>query len=490
MTIDKIFVGLRPEAPNGRGGDFSSFEADPKRLAEENILKKKIHELEKENKRLTDELDGASSSHRKTNGHAEIAIEPEAVPEFPVMAKEAYYGPAGEIVEAIRPHTESDPVFLLINLHVLFGNAIGRGPYYMVEGTPHYSVFDALFVGETSKARKGTGDGRVRQVFDLADPDWCRHCIQSGLSSGEGLIWAVRDRITKTVDAEEEVVDEGVPDKRLLVVQSEFAGVLQAIRREGSLLSTVMRDAWDGKDLKTLVKHSPACATAPHISIVGHVTSTELRYLMDRISMANGLGNRFLIACVKRSNVLPVGGSLSVETVHNLSEMVANGIARVSEIEQVGWSKAGAEGWAAIYQQLSEGRPGLFGALTARAEAQVARLAMTYALWDGCKSITLNHLKAALAVWNYCADSVRYIFGDSLGSPVADTILAALKNAAPAGLTRTDIRDLFGRNESSGHISLALSQLAALGLATMKRESASGAGRQAEIWTYSRCAPE
>jgi hypothetical protein len=475
--------------PNGRGGDSSSFEVDPERLAEEIISKKKVRELEKENKRLPDELGGARSSHRKPNGHAELAIELVAAPEFPVMAEEAYYGPAGEIVELIKPLTESDPVFLLINLHVFFGNAIGRGPHYMVEGTPHYPIFDALFVGATSKARKGTGDGRVRQVFALADPDWYRHRIQSGLSSGEGLIWEVRDPITKTVKGAEEVVDEGVPDKRLLVVQSEFAGVLQAIRREGSLLSTVMRDAWDGKDLKTLVKHSPAHATAPHISIVGHITSTELRYLMDRISMANGLGNRFLIACVKRSNVLPFGGCLSVEKVRDLSEIAASAIIKAREIEEVGWSEDGAEGWAAIYGQLSEGRPGLFGALTARAEAQVVRLAQTYALWDGAKLMTLDHLKAAQAVWNYCEASVRYIFGDSLGNPVADTILTALKNAGSEGLTRSDISGLFSRNESSGQIWLALKELAGLGLVGARREDARGVGRPAEIWVYTSDSP-
>jgi hypothetical protein len=451
--------------PNGLGSGFSGFEADPKKIAEE-ILKK------------------------KGNGGIGPLIEPVGAPEFPVMAEEAYHGPAGEIVEVIKPHTESDPAFLLINLQVFFGNAVGRGPHYMVEGTPHYPIFNALFVGETSKARKGTGDGRMRQVFALADPDWCGHRIQSGLSSGEGLIWEVRDPITKTVKGEEEVVDEGVCDKRLLIVQSEFAGVLQAIRREGSLLSTVMRDAWDGKDLKTLVKHSPARATGPYISIVGHITSTELRYLMDRISMANGLGNRFLIACVRRSNVLPFGGrNLSVEKVRDLAEIAATAIIRASEIEEVGWSEDGAEGWAAIYEQLSEGRPGLFGALTARAEAQVVRLAMTYALWNGSRSMTLDHLKAAQAVWSYCEASVRYIFGDSLGNPIADTILSSLKNAGSRGLTRSDISSLFSKNESSGHISLALKELAGLGLAAARREEPKGAGRPAEIWVHTSANP-
>jgi hypothetical protein len=192
---------------------------------------------------------------------------------------------------------------------------------------------------------------------------------------------------------------------------------------------------------------------------------------------------------VKRSNVLPFGGCLSEERVRYLGEIVANSVVRARNIDEVVWSEDGAEGWVAIYEQLSEGRPGLFGALTARAEAQVVRLAMTYALWAGSKLMTLDHLTAALAVWKYCEASVHYIFGDSLGNPVADTILAALKNAGSGGLTRTEISGLFSKNESSGHISLALKDLAGLGLATTRRRTSNGAGRPAEIWTYTSSNP-
>ena len=233
------------------------------------------------------------------------------------MAEEAFYGPAGEIAKTIAPHTESDPALLLIGSLVYFGNVLGHGPHHIVEGTPHYPNLYALFVGDTSKARKGTGDGRLRQIFKVAAPTWCGFRIKSGLSSGEGLIAEVRDPVIKLVKGEEQIVDEGVEDKRLLIVQSEFGGALQALKREGSLLSTVLRDGWDGRDLATLVKQSPLRATNPHISVIGHVTKSELIYLMDQMSMANGLGNRFLFTCVRRSNILPFGGNLPPQDVTN-----------------------------------------------------------------------------------------------------------------------------------------------------------------------------
>ncbi len=86
------------------------------------------------------------------------------------------------------------------------------------------------------------------------------------------------------------------------------------------------------------------------------------------------------------------------------------------------------------------------------------RLAMIYALMDMAHQIDTVHLKAALAFWDYCEASARFIFGDALGDPVADTILAALRSA-PDGLRQTAISDLFGRHKSADKIQAALMKL-------------------------------
>src|SRR5208282_6040090 len=107
----------------------------------------------------------------------------------------AYYGLAGHVVRSIAPHTEADPTAILLQYMALFGNAIGRGPYFQVEGDHHATNIFVVLVGATAKARKGTSMGRVRQIFDRVDPQWASQRIESGMSSGEGLIWAVRDPI-------------------------------------------------------------------------------------------------------------------------------------------------------------------------------------------------------------------------------------------------------------------------------------------------------
>ena len=97
------------------------------------------------------------------------------------------------------------------------------------------------------------------------------------------------------------VIDPGVEDKRLLVLEAEFAGALTMMRRPGSVLSRVIRDAWDCRDLAVLTKNNPTRATGPHISIIGHITIDELLARMDRTSMMNGYANRFLFACPSRA---------------------------------------------------------------------------------------------------------------------------------------------------------------------------------------------
>ena len=112
--------------------------------------------------------------------------------------------------------------------------------------------------------------------------------------------------------------------------------------------------------------------------------------------------------------------------------------------------------WVEVYGDLSEGKPGLFGAVTSRAEAQVVRLAALYATLDLSRYIEVEHLAAALALWDYAEASARYIFGDATGDPVADQITDALKAAGAGGMSRTEIRDLFKRNKSVASITQAL----------------------------------
>src|SRR5262249_50306922 len=164
-------------------------------------------------------------------------------PEWPTMDSDAYHGLAGEVVEAIKPHSEADPVAILVQILAAAGNVIGNCPYHQVEGNRHRANLFAVLVGDSSKARKGTAWGRVASVVSLADERWHGERTKGGLSSGEGFISEVRDPIQKWNAKEKlfETVDPGVSDKRLMVIEPEFAGVLAVVDRHGNTLSALLR---------------------------------------------------------------------------------------------------------------------------------------------------------------------------------------------------------------------------------------------------------
>jgi hypothetical protein len=143
----------------------------------------------------------------------------------------AYHGLLGEIVHKLEPETEADPVAILAQLLVGFGAAIGRGAYLQVEATRHHPQEFLLLVGESATSRKGTSWDHAARLIVTADGTFAER-ILTGLSSGEGLVWAVRDRTAS---------DPGVSDRRLLAFEGEFASALKAASRDNSTLSATLR---------------------------------------------------------------------------------------------------------------------------------------------------------------------------------------------------------------------------------------------------------
>jgi hypothetical protein len=314
----------------------------------------------------------------------------------------------------------------------------------------------------------------------------------NGLSTGEGLIHQVRDPIEKRerIKGKEEgdqgsyqtvPIDHGVDDKRLLVVEPELARIFRVMTRDTNTLSAVMRMAWDGADLSTMTKTSPQRATEPHISVIGHITADELRRRLDRVELADGFANRFLFVCARRSKYLPEGGALAKEDRERLVEKLRSALEIARKIGRVQRDDKARELWAEMYPELSRGRPGLLGTATNRAEAQVLRLSLIYALLDGSNKVRTEHLEAAREVWRYSEDAARYVFGHSLCNPLAEKVLAALRKAGQGGLSRTEIRrDVLQGHGDTKEIEQVLYHLRDIGVAT-SFEVKTG-GRPATRW--------
>lgn len=401
---------------------------------------------------------------------------------------DAFHGPIGDLVRTIEPHTEADPAALLTMALAAFGNMVGPAPHFLAEARKHPARVWPVLVGETAKGRKGSAWSSLRYVLNQVDEKWASGRVASGLASGEGLIWAVRDPIMKTKSSKDGPVqvveDAGVTDKRLLTMEEEFSSLLKVSGRDSNILSDVLRRSWDDGVLRTLTKNSPAVATGAHITVCGHITKAELSKLLRETESVNGFGNRFLWVAVRRSKLLPEGGALHRENLSGVVRSLQLAVDSARKATAVHRSREARALWHELYPVLSDGRPGLLGAITNRAEAQTMRLALTYALLDGSEKIERRHLKAGLAVWDYCERSARFIFGEAIGDHDADKILEELREVWPEGMTRTELNRLFKGNASAARIGKALEFLRQHELAEVVTSPSQG-GRPAESWRAS-----
>ncbi|NMO97453.1 DUF3987 domain-containing protein [Paenibacillus lemnae] len=425
----------------------------------------------------------------------------ETVAEWDVRLSElALHGLAGDVVRLIEPHTEADPAALLINFLTMFGNMIGTEPHFVVSGGEHRMKLFSVLVGATFRGKKGTSLDPVLKLMSAADAEFNSR-KKSGLSSGEGVITAVRDEMIEqqpiyegsgkdkrhTGEYEDVITDVGVQDKRLLIVESEFGSVLNVLRREGNTLSAVIRNAWDGSgDIRTLTRN-PLKATNTHISVLGHITPEELRKLLTGNEIHNGFVNRFLWLYVQQSKSLPSGGEFhkvdvgpTVERIKEVLEFAMNGMPRDEQGKQIPMERdaAAAELWERIYEPIQKDAGGIIGSATSRVIPYLMRLACIYALLDLSHTVRVEHLRAALALWQYCYKSVVFIFGEQnvQDDPIIHRIIEELKKNQE-GLSATDIfKGIFQNNVSSKDIQAAVKKLTDNGLVTVEKES-SGRGR-------------
>jgi hypothetical protein len=360
----------------------------------------------------------------------------------PQLDPAALHGILGDVVTTIRPHTEASDAALLVTAAVEVGNYIGRGPHVIVESDRHGCALFAVLVGESARARKGTAAGRIEALMRYVDPAnvWSNGSIASGFGSGEGVI-AMLDNGSRS-------------DSRLIVDEREMAMLLTVASRDGSLLSSVLRNGWDGQPLRNRVKGGKLVATEYHLSALGHITRIELERLLTSTEQSNGFANRFLWVHTYRARRLPHGGALPGAVLAQLGHRLATAVQAARGLGLVTMTDPARRCWADIYDVIADGElPGIAAALTNRAEAQTLRLALLYAVLDGSPRIDVVHLEAAWALWRYCQASVLYIWPDATGDRDVDRLIDAVRRAEPVGLSVGEAYEtVFGKHKAVGPI--------------------------------------
>ena len=396
------------------------------------------------------------------------------------MREEAFRGIAGEVVGIINEKNEPCREALLAQFMIAFGNMAGRGTQRLQGGRHHLNEFMVL-VGETALGRKGTSWRAVLNLLGKVDLSW-RDRLRNGFQSGESIIYAVRDpkiHYSKPRNVLNEIRKTeipGVADKRLLILEEEFARLLTVASRQGNIISSVARSAWDGASrLFVEGKQSPETATGAHISMIGHITVFELLELLKRVDNQNGFTNRILFIASKRWQEIAEPRWINWELdypwiVERLQKLVAR--FNTDAGQRLEWSPEGSAAWRIAYHEMGKAvgtGGGIVGPIIARADAHVLRLTMLYAVLDDSLLMEPHHLKSALAFWDYSKRSAQWAFGENTGHRQADKLYWALQHHD--GLTRDQVvSEVFSSNYRKTDIDQAVAELFRAQLITVRHE--------------------
>lgn len=420
---------------------------------------------------------------------AEEQLFPEPAPVWPTLSPAALPGLLGEFVEDACKNSEADPAAIAATFLVRFGIECGSGPCYMTGDTRHSARINAVIVGDSSKSRKGTSAGPVKSIFTGLESG-CR-TSPGPMSSGEGMIYAVRDEQRswivdkKTGAGEWQVTDPGVDDKRLFILDEEFSNALNATKREGNTLSGIIRGLYDDGNAAPLTKSNRIETTGAHVGIVSHTTLAELKIKLTENEQLNGFGNRFLWVCARRQGLVPFPEAMPDELKNTHRQLIFERLQHAFKGGRYVLSSEARELWGAEYARLSMAHKGLAGCMVNRGEAHTVRLALIFAILSLHTQIERGDLEAALAFWQYCHDSALYLFG---GEP-ADRRKAKILNALnplnplnPQGLTKTQIaNELFNKHISAENLRILLEEMQSEQLIEIITEKTGGAPRQVII---------
>jgi hypothetical protein len=406
-----------------------------------------------------------------------VRLKPQPGPEW---TEDIYYGLSGDIIRKAARYNEAHPAGMLLDLLVSLGSIFGRSCYFNTNSTKHYSNEFMVRVGDSSYSRKGSGRDEIDRLLRYVDREWFDTRTLSGFGSAEAIIDQIRDssvqsRFDKRSNSYVTTHVPGVSDKRLCVREGEMASVFLLAGKAESRADVVMRDGWDGKPLRNVVKgktsdgisNSLVCID-PHLVISGDTTRSELVSKMPDGADENGFGNRFIYVYVYRTQLCPLGGP-EIDWSSDAAKLY-DVIQFAKKQGCVGLTPSAKIVWLRMYTQIENSHlPGLAGKMTSRAAAHIRRLAMIYAMLDLSPAVDVKHLRTAQSLWNYCEDSAQYIFNGTTKDQVK---LVSWMRKQTEPITLPAIREgFYQRHKKAEHVKQVVKDLIRVGLVKQSGEA-------------------
>ena len=263
------------------------------------------------------------------------------------------------------------------------------------------------------------------------------------------------------------------------MVETEFARLLRVGAKDGSVLSPVIRNLWDGQPAAVRSRGKTSVAPVHHVGVLGHITADELRLVMSAADVYGGFANRFLWHCARRSRSLPNGGNVPSTVISTADGHDREGPDRGPQGRRRDPPRRRRRALLGgpVPPDGRDEPPGLLGAAISRDQAQVLRLSLTYALADACDTVEDATSRRHGLLWCYCRASAEMLFGDLQGDPKLDRLLAAIRAAGDEGLDATGQYEALGRHVTAAQLAAMRRVLENRGLIRTEQVSTDGAPR-------------
>lgn len=401
----------------------------------------------------------------------------ELVKVLPSLREEGLYGLLGSAAKTLCSGFRAQPELVMLSLMIRICSSIPKGQVVFRNGAMITELrMNGISIMQTGGG-KGISEGRADLFISHAknytkkgttELDLFAKVHSGGLSTTEGIAYELRD----AQESEDSSVTIST-DKRLCVIEEEFANIFTKCRSGESNLSQTIRTLFDGGDIAPLTKFNRVTCTNPHVCIHGHITPAEFLQSANKGHKENGFTNRFLIIFKVPKPVIPFPKDLDEEKLAPCAKQLAEAMDWCNTDERsIQLSEDSLSIWEKEVLRVSA-----FGEIESteanlmyRAPHYLAILACLFSALDRSHVIEKKHILAASAWVDFWHQSITYIFDteeENLrnqsrkehASIVMDSILAVAKKLKTNSFKRTELTKTIGRKLTSKETNLALKDL-------------------------------